>query len=130
INIQLSATYPADITGQLTATFAPSASVPADDPSIQFATGGRTVDFTVKANTQQAVFPVSSMALQTGTVAGTITLSIKVQSAGADPITASQTIQVTPAVPAIRSISLVTTSTGFEVHISGLSNTREVSEAD
>jgi len=70
------------------------------------------------------------MALQTGTVAGTITLNLEVQSAGAQPTTATQTIQVMPAVPAIRSVSLVTTSTGFEVHITGLSNTREVSEAD
>ena len=130
ISVQLSATYPSDVTGQITASFAPSASVPADDPSIQFASGGRTADFTVKANTQQAVFPVSPMALQTGTVAGTITLNLEVQSAGAQPTTASQTIQVMPAVPAIRSVSLVTTSAGFEVHITGLSNTREVSEAD
>lgn len=130
INVQLSSAYPFDITGQITASFASTASVPADDPSIQFATGGRTVDFTIPANTQQAVFPVSPMALQTGTVEGTITLTIKLQSAGASATTATQTIQVTPAVPAIRGISLVTTSTGFEVHITGLSNTREVSEAD
>lgn len=130
IAVQLAAAYPSDVTGHITASFSSSASVPADDPSIQFASGGRTVDFTVKANTQQAVFPVSPMALQTGTVAGTITLNLEVQSAGAQPTTASQTIQVMPAVPAIRSVSLVTTSTGFEVHITGLSNTREVSEAD
>ncbi len=62
------AAYPQEITGQVTLAFQPDASLasPADDPSIQFSTGGRTASFTIPANSTAPV-PFS---LQTGTVAG------------------------------------------------------------
>ncbi len=48
-----------------------------NDPAVQFAIGGRTVIFTIAAGSTQAVFPNGStqLGLQTGTVAGTITLT-------------------------------------------------------
>jgi hypothetical protein len=75
VGIRLEAPYPLAITGTLALTFA--SDVFAADPAVQFATGGRTVEFTIPANATRAVFPnnATEIRLQTGTVAGVITLT-------------------------------------------------------
>lgn len=75
IGLTMAAPYPLALTGVLTLTF--NSDVFSNDPAVQFATGGRTVNFTIPANTTKAVFPQNStqIKLQTGTVAGTITLT-------------------------------------------------------
>src|SRR5262249_48374178 len=82
IGLSLSSPYPLAVQGTLTLTFV--ASVFSDDPVIQFATGGRTVKFSIPANSTQAVFNGSSntMPLQTGTTAGNIVItpSFSIQS--------------------------------------------------
>jgi hypothetical protein len=128
--LALGAAYPQDIAGQVTLAFQPDASLaaPADDPSIQFSTGGRTASFTIPATSTTPV----SFALQTGTVAGTITLTVSWQAGGAtlpSPAALTQAIQIAPAVPAISAVTASTTSSGFQVAITGYSNTREVSQA-
>ncbi|HUO29752.1 MAG TPA: putative Ig domain-containing protein [Bryobacteraceae bacterium] len=128
--LALGAAYPAPVSGQLTLTFLPDASLasPSDDPSIQFSGGGRTLSFSIPANSTSPI----SFELQTGTVAGTITLAVTWQSGGVTlpvPAALSQTIQTAPAVPAITAISASTTSSGFQVVITGYSNTRELSQA-
>ncbi|HVN04527.1 MAG TPA: putative Ig domain-containing protein [Bryobacteraceae bacterium] len=128
--LALGAAYPTAINGQLTLTFQPEASLasPADDPSIQFSAGGRTLSFSIPANSTAPV----SFALQTGTVAGTITLAVSWQSGGVSlpaPAALNQTIQIAPAVPAITALSASTTSSGFQIVITGYSNTRELSQA-
>ena len=47
------------------------------DPSVQFSSGGRSVPFTIPANATEAIFPngAKEIRLQTGTVAGVITLT-------------------------------------------------------
>jgi hypothetical protein len=72
IGLKLSASYPLAIRGKLTLTFTSSAF--AIDPTVQFSTGGKTVDFTIPANTTNAVFPNNDTQVhfQTGTVSGTI----------------------------------------------------------
>ena len=124
------AAYPQEITGQVTLAFQPDASLasPADDPSIQFSTGGRTASFTIPANSTTPV----SFSLQTGTVAGTITLTVSWQAGGAtlpSPAALTQAIQIAPAVPFISAVGTGTTTAGFQVLITGFSNTREVSQA-
>jgi|HubBroStandDraft_1064217.scaffolds.fasta_scaffold01291_11 hypothetical protein len=128
--LALGAAYPADITGQVTLAFQPDSSLasPADDPSIQFSTGGTSASFTIPANSTAPV----SFALQTGTVAGTITLTVSWQAGGAtlpSPAALTQTIQIAPAVPVITAVSATTTSSGFQVTVTGYSNTREASQA-
>ena len=128
--LALGAAYPQAITGQVTLAFVPDASLasPADDPSIQFSTSGRTASFSIPANSTAPV----SFALQTGTVAGAITLAVSWQSGGAAlpaPAALTQTIQIAPAVPAISTVNASTTSSGFQVVIQGYSNTRELSQA-
>jgi len=126
--LSLAAAYPLDITGQVTLTFAPDAVNQADDPSIQFSTGGRSASFTIPRGTTTA----ESFSVQTGTVAGTITLSVTWQAGGvtlAAPAGLSQTIQIAPAAPVISAVTASTTSTGFQVLITGYSNTREATQA-
>jgi hypothetical protein len=128
--LTLGAAYPQEITGQVTLAFQPDASLasPADDPSIQFSTGGRTASFTIPAKSTAPV----SFSLQTGTVAGTITLTVSWQAGGAalpSPAALTQTIQIAPAVPVVSAMTASTTSSGFQVVITGYSNTREVSQA-
>jgi large repetitive protein len=124
------AAYPQEITGQVKLAFQPDASLasPADDPSIQFSTGGVTASFTIPANSTASV-PFS---LQTGTVAGSIALTVSWQAGGATlaaPAALTQAIQIAPAVPVITAVTASTSSSGFQVVVTGYSNTREVSQA-
>ena len=75
VSLAINAPYPVEVTGTMTLTFAPNAANNADDPAIQFSTGGRSVPFTIPAGQTQAVFRVPEIAIQTGTTAGTITLT-------------------------------------------------------
>lgn len=131
ITLTLGAAYPLPISGRLTLSFEPDAAVPADDPAIQFSTGGRTADFTIPANSTQAVFSAPELKLQTGSVAGTITLAASLRAAGVDiagpPV--ERSIRVNASAPVVRSVTLVRTGAGFEVWITGFSPTREVTQA-
>jgi hypothetical protein len=128
LGLALASPYPLAISGTLTLSFAPAAFT--DDPAIQFATGGRNVNFTIPANTTQAIFgPVATQVqFQTGTVAGTITIT---------PTFATGTVNLTPAVPAImtvtiapsapqiRSVQIGTrTANSFQVLVTGFSTPR------
>ncbi|HLY20309.1 MAG TPA: putative Ig domain-containing protein, partial [Bryobacteraceae bacterium] len=119
------------ITGTLTLSFQPDASLssPAVDPSIQFATSGTTVPIDIRASTTAQQF-----SLQTGTVAGTITLTVtswQVSGVSVTPPAAlTQSIQIAKAVPVISAVTATATPSGFQVVITGYSNTREVSQAN
>jgi len=70
------------------------------DPAVQFSSGGRSVPFSIPANTTEAVFPngAKEIRLQTGTVAGIITLT---------PSFATQSgLDLTPAATANRTLKL------------------------
>jgi hypothetical protein len=128
--VSVATPYPVQLTGQVVMSFTPDAAVPVDDTSIQFATGGRTVNFTIPAGSTNATFATPRMALQTGTVAGTISLNMTVQTAASDrTATASRTMHVLRAAPVMRATSLVHTATGFEVHITGYSTPRQLTQA-
>jgi hypothetical protein len=126
VNMALTAGYPVDITGEVTATFQPDAVAPADDPAIQFSTGGRSAPFTIPANSTDVV---QIAALQTGTVSGVIKLSFALQAGGAT-VNLDRTITIHRSVPTIQSVKLVRTSTGMEIHVQGFSPPRELTEAD
>lgn len=135
-SLSLAAAYSADITGEVTLTFQPDAALtyPADDPSIQFSTGGRTfpvppANFTIPASKTTPV----DFSLQTGTVAGTITLTVTWQAGGATlavPAALTQTIQIAPSAPVITQVTATTTSSGFQVQVTGYSTTREATQAN
>jgi Abnormal spindle-like microcephaly-assoc'd, ASPM-SPD-2-Hydin len=129
VSLALSQPYPLPISGTLTLTFVSNSF--ADDPNIQFASGGRTANFTIPANSVNAVFgSTPQVQFQTGTVAGVITLtaSLSVASASVTPNPAPA-VQVTiPAsAPVLSNVQLgATTANSFEVLITGLSTTRDV----
>jgi hypothetical protein len=128
--VSLQNPYPLQLTGQIGMTFTPDAMIPIDDASVQFATGGRTATFTIPAGVTTAVFPTPQMALQTGTVAGAISLSLSIDSPGGETIaTSTQSLHVTRAAPVTRSMLLVKTSGGFELHIAGYSTPRQLTQA-
>jgi hypothetical protein len=132
LTVSIGQPYPAPITGRVTLTFAPNAANNADDPAIQFSTGGRSVPFTIPAGSTQGVFPASTVAIQTGTVAGVITLTTALESGGSAvncncPLT--RTLTIARSVPSISSVRVVRTANGFNVMITGFSTTREILQA-
>jgi hypothetical protein len=125
-DVALSAPYARVVTGQVTLTFQPSGPAARDDPSIQFSTGGRTLSFTIAAGNTHATFPASMVAFQSGTLAGTITLTVSSDLPGVTPSSAAT---VPPTAPGIQSTTVVTNGTGFQVQIAGFSNSRDLTAA-
>jgi large repetitive protein len=129
-SVSLPTSYPVQLTGQIAITFTAGAEVAIDDASVQFATGGRIVNFTIPAGSTTAVFSISQMALQTGTVAGTIALNLSLQSAkGEVTATSSRTLHVLPAAPVTRTLQVVHTAGGFELHTTGYSTPCQLTQA-
>ena len=132
VQITLSDPFPSPITGTVSLSFAPGGPNPLDDPSIQFSTGGRTATFTIPANATQATFGASQLAVQTGSVAGTITLNIVSLQAGGSSLPVPngllQTVQINPAPPVIGTIALVPTTGGVQVQITAVTDTRELTQ--
>jgi hypothetical protein len=132
VSLVLDAPYYLDMHGRLTMTFSSETFV--DDGAIQFATGGRSVEFRILAGQTQAEFPDGSRQLpfQVGTVAGTVSISatLGVRSFDVTPNPApSRFLTIAPAPPRIRTVQVVPRSSSvFELVISGISTPRSVSE--
>jgi hypothetical protein len=129
VGMTLAAPYPSPLQGTLTLTFVPAAF--ADDSSIQFASGGRTVNFTIPANTTQALFngSATTMALQTGTTAGNIVItpSFTMQSGFVvtPPSPDVLTLTIPPSAPQLLNGSVsAETTTSFTLTFSGYSTSR------
>lgn len=124
--VALDEIYAMHLAVTLTLSFAPDAG--ADDPSVQFATGGRTLRLTMPAGSVE----IPALSVQTGTVAGLITITAGMQSAGQDvtPEPApTETIRVNPTPPVLASVTAIRTSSGFTVAAVGYAPTRDLSEA-
>jgi hypothetical protein len=120
MTISIPGAYSADITGTAVLTFATATS--GDDQTIQFGTGGRSVNFTIPAGSTQANFSgASSVAVLTGTVAGTITITANVN--GGSAATASVTTARQP--PVISSVTLSQSTGALTVVVTGYTSTRE-----
>ena len=129
VNLTLSAAQTGVLNGQLILTFTPEAVNPSDDPAIVFiSTQGRVLNFTFPANSTQAVFAGAPSAMfQTGSVAGTVNLSVFLEGA----LNASRNITIRRQAPTIRSVSIASrTASSFELVIDGLSNTRVVNQGE
>jgi len=131
--VTLGAPYPVELTGTLTLTFVPDATVPADDPAVQFATGGRTAQFTIPAGATTARFgTANNIGIQTGSVAGRIEVTARFRAAGQDITPDPAPVQVMivrRAAPVIQSVRIVRTTGGFEVRVVGLSSPRDMTQA-
>ncbi|HZO51942.1 MAG TPA: hypothetical protein VFB63_04465, partial [Bryobacteraceae bacterium] len=108
-----------------------------NDPSVQFATGGRTVTFTIPAGQTAAVFPngASTIRVQTGSVAGTITLTPSVSTESGFNLTPTTppTLNLTIASGAPRILSAIVASkaaSAITLQVSGYSTARSVTQID
>jgi len=133
LGITIPNAYPLDITGQVTLTFAPDPPSP-DGQEVVFTTGGRTVNFTVPANTTQAVFSGTTPGVQTGTVSGTITLTLKLTAAGIDITPSSPapttTLLIPKSAPVIKTATVSgVTSSGFNLVVVGYATSRDMASA-
>lgn len=129
VGVNIDSAYPAPLTGQLTLTFAPDSGL--GDSTVQFSTGGRTVPFSIPAGLTSAQFP-SRLAIQTGTVAGTITLAAQFQVGQVDitPLAPpSISTHINKSAPVVSSAKLVRNSSGFAIEITGYSTTLEIAKA-
>ena len=103
------------------------------DPSVQFATGGQAVAFTIPADTTDAVFPngAKQVRFQTGSVAGAITLTPSFATQGGLDLTppSPPALQLTVArsVPRLLSAQVTSRSTaGFTLTITGFTTSRSL----
>ena len=127
--------FPGALAGTLMLQFVSSAINPAPDPMVLFLSGGTTLQFTIPANQTTAVFTAPNVGVQTGTVAGTITIKVVSlttpdgTSVLSNPVP-SFTITVPPGPPVITSPPTVTKTTGgLTLTISGYSPLRTVTTA-
>jgi hypothetical protein len=132
IGLTLSAPYPTDLQGTL--TMVDTSLYFAADPAVQFSTGGRTVGFTIPANTLQAIFPngANRIAFQTGTVASVITFTPSFLI-GTTNVTPPNPPVLTINVPALAPVELsagltTRTLTSFTVTVHGYSTTRNIAK--
>jgi len=129
-NFVLSTPYPITINGSLVLTF--KGDDGSDDPAIQFSTAGRTLPFTIPANTTVPVFSISGIALATGTTAGLITLTAHFQAAG-DDITANpaptQRVIIPPSAPAITDLKATRSGNTITVVVTGFASAKQVLSA-
>jgi hypothetical protein len=129
VGLQLSAPYSLPLNGELSLTFAPDAG--SGDPAVQFSSGGRRVTFQIPAGSTQAEF-AAPLGLQTGTVAGVITLAAQLQTQGVTltptPLNV-RTVRVERTAPVIRSATFTRTGSRIEVNITGYSNSRDITQA-
>jgi hypothetical protein len=131
----LSAPYPFALQGVLRLAFV--SAVFADDPAIQFASGGRSVNFTIPANSTRALFNGTSttIALQTGTLAGNIVLTPSFAMQGGFDLTPAApellTLTVARAAPQLSTATILNkTLTSFTVILKGHSTTRGLRQLD
>lgn len=135
VGLSMDQTYPLTLRGTLTLTF--NSEVFANDPAVQFATGGRTVSFSIPAGQKDAVFaPGQTQAkLQTGTVAGAIVLTPSFQSDGGIALTPTdppaQTLTVAQSAPRLQTVQVTTKlANGFQLLITGYSTSRQLTQID
>lgn len=130
--LQLGQAFPAELNGTAELEFTPEAGLP-PDPAVRFANGSTSVNFTIPAGQAAAVPSSGSLfALQTGTTAGTITIRARLRlgSTVLDPDPYSvKTVRIPAAGPQITRLVIVRNPTGFEVQVTGYTNTRQITEA-
>jgi hypothetical protein len=127
--IMLQSPYPFRIQGKLVLTFTPESGP--DDPAVQFASGGRSLDFVIPPGQLTPVFATPVAALQTGTLAGRIDLTPSFQSLGVDitPPPAPWSMRIGRRPPGITAVQAGWSSAGLTVSVTGYANTRELLEA-
>jgi hypothetical protein len=135
VGLTLATPYSLALTGTLTLTLNSEAF--SNDPAVQFATGGRSVPFTIPANSTRAVFPngTNQIRLQTGTVAGTITLTPSFATEGGIDMTpdapTTLNLMVQQAAPRLLGVQITSrTAAGFTLLVTGFATSRSLTQMD
>ncbi len=135
VSLTLAEPYPLNVRGTLTMAF--NSNVFSNDPSAQFANGGRTVEFTIPANATRATFPnnASQIRLQTGTVAASLTLTPSFTTEGGVDLTPasrpSLQLNVPLGVPRILSVQVTGLAQNtFTVSVTGFAPGRAVTQME
>jgi hypothetical protein len=134
VGMEMDSPYPVALSGTLTLTM--ESDLPAD-PAVQFSTGGRTVPFTIQANSTAVVFAggTREVRLQTGTVAGGIRLTPTFTtqtnvSLTPDPLI-THLITVPSLAPRLLTLHVANRSqTSLTVAVSGFVTTRSLSRLE
>jgi hypothetical protein len=133
VSFALAAPYPLALSGVLTLSVTSSAFTP--DPSVVFSTGGKTVAFSIPANGTQAVFPngAKQIQLQTGTIAGTLTITPTIATSSGLDLTPSAppvlVLTVPPAAPRLLTVDVTSLApTSFSLRVVGYSTTRSLTK--
>jgi Bacterial Ig-like domain (group 3)/FG-GAP-like repeat len=125
----LSQGYPLPLQGTFSLGVQPPTTGGVVDPSVQFSTGGTTLDFTIPANSTTT----PTVQLQTGTLAATITITLTLTADGQDVTPAGLApvvIDVPATAPTISSVTLQRNGDTLSVTIEGFSSTREMDQAN
>jgi hypothetical protein len=121
--------YPVPLVATFTLSFTPLAPITVTDPTVLFSNGSTTFVVNIPALDSTAIPPVT---FQSGSTAGTITITIRLTAGGSD-ITPTSLTPITITVPAtppgISAITLTRAGKTMQVVITGLSSTRELSQA-
>ena len=130
LQVTLGNSFPLDVIVTLTLSFTPDSG--ADDPTIQFSTGGRTARITVPAGSTTGSTDVG---VQTGTVAGVITVTAQMQTNGQDvtPSPAPRTTtRIAAGAPVIvpGTLTAARNATGFSITLTGYVTDREMTQAN
>jgi hypothetical protein len=129
LGFSLASPYPLAITGTAALAMKPDGSV--SDPAVVFASGKTTLPFTIAAGAGSPAFGAVA-SFQTGTVSGTITITLSFQSGGLD-ITPSPApslqIRIAPQAPVITSVTATRSAGLLTVAAQGYSVTRDVTQA-
>ncbi len=128
LTVGIGGQFPVPVTVDLTLTFA--ADTGPDDPTVQFAGGGRTARVTIPAGSTTAP---NDLGIQIGTVAGTATITARFSAAGQDltPSPApTRTIRINAGPPVITAVSATRSGSTFTVNITGYAVTRSVTTAN
>jgi hypothetical protein len=130
VTITLASPYPLPImvTATLSLTPNPVPPNPVTSTDLMFPNNsGTTMKLPIPANTTEA-----TLAFQTGTLAGTIQLSLTLNAVGVNitpPVPPTATTVIAAAAPTISSISVATTSTGLQITVMGTSTTLDMKTA-
>ena len=126
--VSLAAPFPTAIDGTVSLAFQPESGP--TDPDVRFSNGGNSINFAIPAGQTNGVPPAGTpFAFSSGTTAGTITLTVVLRSNGqvlSPNPAAVRTVRLNRAGPTITLVRINRTASGFEVLVTGYSNTREI----
>ena len=124
ITFDVSPAYPLPLTMTATLSISPDLNGATD---LGFANGSRTIQFTIPANTPQFQLPFS-----TGTSAGTITVTLAVDTTGQAIVVSGSLVltgQISPQAPSIGNVTATASSSTITVVVTGFSTTRDMKTA-